>query len=69
MADTAPGKSNSIESPAPPSKASASDKHAPQKFYPGSAELVKKDGGKPGATIDSPTSEKVPGGLYHKGRK
>ena len=57
MAETAPGRSNTIESPANKSTASETEKQAPHKYYPGSANLVKNDGGKPGATMDSPAPQ------------
>ena len=60
MADTAPGKKNSIESPCENYNGqkgpSASDLGAPTKVYPGSEKLGRSEQ-KPGATIDSPAPQ------------
>ena len=54
MSDTAPGKSNSMESPVKNTQAPKGDRELPTKIYPSSSKLATKDGGKPGASMDSP---------------
>jgi hypothetical protein len=53
MTETAPGKSNSMDSPVPNTSASAGDREMPVKVYPDSSKLGRAQE-KPGATMDSP---------------